>query len=394
MEQSLAEIGNWLSGAWSELVRFIEAQPQGPLLRSLVIAAIAVVVALALHQILLVVLRRMAHRTELLSSRELVRRLRSPTRWLLIALALAWVEPALELDARTEHVWERVAGLLVPALIGWLAVALIGVASALVQARTDITQADNLLARRRRTRASILFRIATFAVIVITFCAMLMSIPSVRSIGITIAASAGLAALAVGAAAQPALKNLIAGIQMAFTEPIRIDDVVIIEGEWGRIEEIRLTFVVVKIWDERRLVVPVSKFLEESFQNWTRQTSELLGSVFWYLDPATDIDRFRAKLAELVEANPRWDGRFYNVQVTDTKVDGAIEVRGLMTAKDASTAFDLRCDLREAMLKFVREEMPEAVVRRRGAIEISPQPRIDDPQPAPPAPPEPPSAPR
>jgi small-conductance mechanosensitive channel len=143
---------------------------------------------------------------------------------------------------------------------------------------------------------------------------MLMSIPSVRNVGVTLIASAGLAALAVGAAAQPALKNLIAGMQMAFTEPIRIDDVVIMDGEWGRIEEIRLTYVVVKIWDERRLIVPVSKFLEESFQNWTRQTSAILGSVFWYLDPATDIPRLRTKLVELVKANPRWDGRFCNTR--------------------------------------------------------------------------------
>jgi len=198
---------------------------------------------------------------------------------------------------------------------------------------------------------------------------MLMSIPSIRAVGVTLIASAGLAALAVGAAAQPALKNLIAGLQMAFTEPIRIDDVVIIDGEWGRIEDIRLTFVVVKIWDERRLVVPVSKFLEESFQNWTRETSQLLGSVFWHLDPATDIDRLRAKLEQVVKANPRWDGRFFNLQVTDAKPD-AIEVRALMTARDASTAFDLRCDVREAMLAYIRDEMPEAFVRKRGEISV------------------------
>ncbi len=177
-------------------------------------------------------------------------------------------------------------------------------------------------------------------------------------------ASAGIAGLVVGAAAQPALKNLIAGVQMAFTEPIRIDDVLIVDGEWGRVEQINLTFVVIKIWDERRLVVPVSKFLEQSFQNWTRETSQLMGSVFWYLDPSADVPRLREKLGEIVSSNPRWDKRFYNLQVTDVKTD-CIELRGLMTAKDAAIAFDLRCDVREALLKYIREEMPEAIPRNR-----------------------------
>ena len=177
-------------------------------------------------------------------------------------------------------------------------------------------------------------------------------------------ASAGIAGLVVGAAAQPALKNLIAGVQMAFTEPIRLDDVVIIDNEWGRIEQIHLTFVVVRIWDERRLVVPVAKFLENSFQNWTRETSQLLGSVFWYLDPAADIPRLHQKMCELVEASTRWDRRFFNMQVTDVKPD-SIEVRGLMTARDAAIAFDLRCEIREGLLEYIRREMPEALPRRR-----------------------------
>ena len=181
----------------------------------------------------------------------------------------------------------------------------------------------------------------------------------------------GLAALAVGAAAQPALKNFIAGLQMAFTEPIRIDDVVIVDGEWGRIEQIRLTYVVVKLWDERRLIVPVSKFLEETFENWTRETSQILGSVFWYLDPSTDVARLRAKVEEVVKASPRWDGRFCNLQVTDARPE-AMEVRALMTAKDASSAFDLRCEVREAIFAFIDAEMPEAFVRYRGDLDVRP----------------------
>ena len=168
--------------------------------------------------------------------------------------------------------------------------------------------------------------------------------------------SAGIAGLVVGAAVQPALKNLIAGVQMAFPEPIRLDDVVIIDNEWGRIEQIHLTFVVVRIWDERRLVVPVAKFLENSFQNWTRETSQLLGSVFWYLDPAADIPRLREKMGELVEASTRWDRRVFNKQVTDAKPD-SVEVGGGLTGRDASTAFCLRGEGRPGQLVRIHYEI-------------------------------------
>ena len=193
---------------------------------------------------------------------------------------------------------------------------------------------------------------------------VLLSIPGVRDIGVTLVASAGLAGLAVGAAAQPALKSLIAGVQMALTEPINIDDVVIVEGEWGRIEDIRTTYVVVKIWDERRLIVPTSQFLEGAFENWTKKTAQLLGSVMLYLDPATRIGPIRAEFERQIADNPRWDGRVQVVQVTDTKRD-AIEVRLLMSAKDSPTLFDLRCDIREGMLEWLADHQPAAFARLR-----------------------------
>jgi small-conductance mechanosensitive channel len=259
--------------------------------------------------------------------------------------------------------------------MGWLALALLRAFSEIVVRKSDLTAPDNLAARRRHTRIGILSRIGSLVILFLTICMMLMTIPGVRTIGVTLMASAGLAGLAIGAAAQPALKNLIAGIQMAFTEPIRIDDVVIISGEWGRVEEIRLTYVVLKLWDERRLVVPISEFLEKPFQNWTRTTSALLGTVLWRFDFAADVARLRSKLEEIVRANPRWDGRFFNMQVTDVS-DETIEVRALVTASNADKAFDLRCDVREAILEFVRLEMPEALPRHRqlqlGAASRSP----------------------
>ncbi len=325
---------------------------------------VAVVAALVLHWIAIRVARRLAARTPDSIDDVFVDRAERPLRWIMIALALAPVRRLLHLGEGASAFWGQAAGMVVPLLLGWLAVNMIRAGGRAVELSADISVADNLRARRRRTRSTILTRVAVFLVGFVTICLMLLSIPSVRSVGVTLMASAGLAGLAVGAAAQPALKNIIAGIQMAFTEPIRIDDVVIIDGEWGRIEEIRLTYVVVAIWDERRLVVPVSKFLEESFQNWTRNSSQLHGTAFFWLDPTADISRLRARLEELVRANERWDRRGFVLQVTDTRPD-AIEVRALVTARDAANAFDLRCDIREGMLAFIRDEMPEALPRGR-----------------------------
>ncbi len=175
-------------------------------------------------------------------------------------------------------------------------------------------------------------------------------------------------ALAVGAAAQPALKSLIAGIQMALTEPIRIDDVVIIDGENGRVEDIRTTYVIVRLWDERRLVVPTSRFLEDTFQNWTREGAELTGAVLLRLDPLTQIPPLRIEFERQIKANPLWDGRVHALQVTDADAS-SIEVRMLVSAASSGATFDLRCQIRESMLAWIRTEMPEAIAIARQRVE-------------------------
>ncbi|WP_298808546.1 mechanosensitive ion channel domain-containing protein [uncultured Sphingomonas sp.] len=349
------------------------------------IVAAAVLTALLIHTLVFGLVERTAKRTEREGSAAIIARTRGLARWILVAVALALVQPALGLTRAQATLWARAAGLVIPGLMGWFAVVTLGNVVDVLSRRADISVEDNLRARRRRTRLGILQRIGAFVIVLVTICMMLMSIPSVRTLGVTLAASAGVAGIAVGAAAQPALKNLIAGVQMAFTEPIRLDDVVIVEGEWGRVEEIRLTYVIIRVWDDRRLVVPVSKFLEDSFQNWTRQSAKLLGSVFWYVDPAADIGRLREELGAIVTRNPRWDGRFWNLQVTDSKPDGAIELRGLMTAKDASNAFDLRCDVREALLDYIKREMPEAILRRRADVSLADAATAPSIRPGPPA---------
>lgn len=328
------------------------------------LAVVTIVAALLLYWFALYVLRKAVARTPSRSDDVLIHRLARPGRWLMVAMVLIALLPVFAASETFTAGMRRLFGLAIPALVGWLVVALFGALRDIVQARADISVADNLRARRKRTRADILYRIAVFLVLLVTFCMMLMSIPSVRNIGLTLIASAGLAGLAVGAAAQPALKNLIAGVQMAFTEPIRIDDVVIMDGEWGRIEQIRLTYVVVKVWDERRLIVPVSKFLESSFQNWTRETSQILGTALLQVDLTADVKRIRARLEEVVRSNANWDGRVVGLQVTEL-YPTHMELRALVSAADAGKAFDLRCDVREAMMRFLSDEMPDALPKRR-----------------------------
>lgn len=354
-----------------------------PWLAGVLAIVVAVVAALVAHRLVFaILLRATAHRAQSAEAIILAQAAR-PARWILVAVAISLAQRAAPLDAWATGLWRQAAGFILPALFGWLAVSLVRATQQIIEARADISVVDNLEARRRRTRVGILARIAAVLILFLTVCMMLISIPGVRNVGVTLMASAGLAGLAVGAAAQPALKNLIAGVQMAFTEPIRIDDVVIIAGEWGRVEEIRLTYVVVKVWDERRLVVPVSKFLEEPFQNWTRSSAQLLGAALFYLDPTADIPRLRAELERIVRANPLWDGRFFNLQVTDMKPD-VIEVRALVTAADASKAFDLRCDVREAMLAFIERELPDALPRHRLLSEdVAPPPQPPSPGAAP-----------
>ena len=323
----------------------------------------ALVLALVLHWALMRIAARVARRSSGLSP-DVVTCAGTPLRLLFLVAAFIALLPALDLDARMEEVVRRVLALAIPALLGWLAIRLLKTIRGIVEHRSDISVPDNLRARRRRTRVAILYRVSVILVGVVTLCFMLMTIPAVRAIGLTLFASAGIAGLAVAAAAQPALKNLIAGIQLAFTEPIRIDDVVIIEGEWGRIEEIRLTYVVVRLWDDRRLVVPVSRFLESSFQNWTRESAHLLGAVHLHLDPTVDVPPIRDKLLALADAHPLWDRRVAVLQVVEARPQ-AVELRALVSARDAGQAFDLRCDLREALLAYVRDTQPGALPRSR-----------------------------
>ena len=218
----------------------------------------------------------------------------------------------------------------------------------------SMEMADNLAARRVYTQVQVLRRIATVMIIVVAIAVMLMTFPSIRHLGESLFASAGLAAVVAGLAARTMLTNLLAGVQIALTQPIRIEDVVIVEGEWGWVEEIATTFVVVRIWDLRRLVVPISYFIEKPFQNWTRRSADLMGTVFLYTDYSVPVEEIREELHRVLLASKLWDGKVWGLQVTNS-TDHALELRALMSAASGPTAWDLRCFVREKLVEFLQK---------------------------------------
>jgi len=258
-------------------------------------------------------------------------------------------------------------GLLVALLVAATAVIarLIGAGLEIALERHDVTAADNYLARRVHTQWRVIGRIASVLVWVVGISAALMTFEAVASFGRGLLASAGIGALVVGLAAQRSLGNFIAGVQIALTQPIRLDDVVIVEGEWGRVEEIATTYVVLRLWDERRLVVPFSTLLEKPFQNWTRTRADIIGSVFLHVDYGVDLDALRHALRDACEASGGlWDGRVRVLQVTDANRQG-LELRALVSAADAARAWDLRCLVRERLVAWLREHQPHALPRTR-----------------------------
>ncbi|MDM7956085.1 mechanosensitive ion channel domain-containing protein [Blastomonas sp.] len=338
--------------------------------RTPVVVAALVLAALLLHWLLVFVIARIARRTRTGQDEALLASVRRPLRWIMVALALLSAD-RLVADFRDEAAFVTgVVRIVMPLLWGWLVIAIIRFIHGYISARSDLSATDNLTARRRRTRADILARIATVVVILISLGLLLLKIPEVREIGVALVASAGIAGLAFGIAAQPLLKNLVAGIQLAFTEPVRIDDVVVYQGEWGRVEEITLTYVVLKIWDDRRLVIPVSKLLDDTIENWTRETSHLLGTVMLYLDHAADIDGIRSFAVEQVRKHPLWDKRVAMLQVTDMNRD-VVELRVLMSGRNGSELFDMRCDVREAVLRHVATTSPGSLNRNRVQFEAA-----------------------
>jgi len=272
--------------------------------------------------------------------------------------------PFLHLKDAYEGNLRKVLGILLLISFANLVLHSIRILEDYVYHKYDFNKADNLKERKIRTQLQFVRRVATVTILLITVSLILLSFESVRKLGAGLLTGVGIGGIIIGFAAQKSLGNLLAGFQIAFTQPIRIDDVLVVEGEWGRVEDITLTYVVVNIWDQRRLILPINYFIEKPFQNWTRNTSEILGTVFLYVDYNVPADALREELTRLLNASPLWDKRVGILQVTDVKAS-TVELRCLVSAANSSNAFDLRCYIRENLIKFINENYPGSLPKNR-----------------------------
>jgi len=350
---------------------FAEISQWAPIIRSVTTLVIAVIAALVIHFIIFHVVVRFTSKSGKPVIDSIKRHCYKPARWLLVFIALRLVLPLLITTVMPEQLagfLEHLTGIAIIIFICWLIIGFVFVLEDYVLSRFDIQKSDNLRARKVYTQLRVATRIIIAVVIIIGIASVLMTFPRVQQLGTTILASAGVVGIVVGLAAQKTIGTFIAGLQIAITQPIRIDDVVIVEGEWGRIEEITLTYVVVKIWDQRRLVLPITYFIEKPFQNWTRTTSDLLGTVYLYLDYKIPVDVIRDELKKILEESEKWDKRVCVVQVTDTS-EKCIQVRALVSAADASAAWGLRCEVREKLIDFIAKNYPDSLPRVRASLD-------------------------
>ncbi|HET9804923.1 MAG TPA: mechanosensitive ion channel domain-containing protein [Candidatus Acidoferrum sp.] len=312
-------------------------------------------------------------------SRLLLENTRRPARYIFPLLALAAAVPFTPLPERASAYIEKTLNLCLIAAIGWAFIIAIQVIAGLLTFRYSIDVEDNLHARRVQTQTQVIRRVAVVMVIVVTLAAMLMTFPNARQLGTSIFASAGVAGLVVGMAARSTFASIIAGLQVALTQPIRIDDSVVVEGEWGWIEEVETTYVVVRLWDLRRLIVPLTYFIEHPFQNWTRTTSEIIGTVFIYVDYSLPVAPVREEFLRILKESKLWNGRTAALQVTDF-TERAMQVRCIMSANNASAAFDLRCLIRERLVAFLQQNYPLSLPTTRAQVaahdlELHPSPK-------------------
>lgn len=323
-----------------------------------------IIITLIGHTIAFIVVDRAAKRSGSVLLSLLVRHERTPVRLLLLLLAVSLVLPAMPFAPELMAIIRRLIGLAFIATFAWLVIRFTDVIADLTAAKYRVDVRDNLTARHIQTQVRVLHRITVLAIGFLAFTIMMMSFPGIQQLGVSLFASAGVAGLAVGIAARPVLVNLIAGIQIALAQPIRLEDAVIVEGDWGWIEEITTTYVVVRTWDWRRLVLPLSYFIEHPFQNWTRRTADLIGSIYLYVDYTLPVEEIRQELRRILESTDLWDGNVCVLHVSDA-TDRTMELRALASARDAGTAWDLRCYVREKLIAYIQERYPGSLPRAR-----------------------------
>jgi small-conductance mechanosensitive channel len=341
-----------------------------PIVWNVVIVVSSIALGLLIKAIVHSIFSFYTKRSDYYLFRSVTKHLQAPASILIPLLALNAALPIIHIA--NHPVARQAMEIVLIAAFAFLIIRIVVLFEDMIYHRNDITVADNLKARKIRTQIKFVSQFLIALVAVLALAAMLLSFDSLRKVGTGLLAGVGVGSIIIGFAAQNTLSNLLAGFQIAFTQPIRIDDIVVVEGEWGRIEDITLTYVVVKVWDERRLVLPINYFISKPFQNWTRVSTELLGTVFLYLDYSAPVDRIRKRFDQLLRESELWDRKVSAIQVTDCK-ERVIELRALMSARNSGDAFDLRCYVREKLIEFVQQEFPESLPKTRSEAILAPQ---------------------
>ncbi|HEY9002739.1 MAG TPA: mechanosensitive ion channel domain-containing protein [Mucilaginibacter sp.] len=331
---------------------------------NLCVVGSALVIGFIIKLIITAVLHFYKNRKDYSLFKSIITHLGRPLNFFVPLLMLNFMTPLLEVSKLWYTTLDRLIDILVIIAFANLLICTFKIFEDYVYHQYDITSEDNLKGRKVRTQMIFVRKVIIILIVVITISVILLSFNSVRKIGAGLLTGVGVGGIIIGFAAQKSLGNFLAGMQIAFTQPIRIDDVLVVEGEWGRVEDITLTYVVLAIWDQRRLILPITYFIEKPFQNWTRTTSQILGTVFLYVDYTFPVDELREELNRLLKTNKLWDKRVGVLQVTDSK-EHTIELRALMSARNSSDAFDLRCYVRENLLKYIIAHMPQNLPQSR-----------------------------
>lgn len=334
-----------------------------------ILAGVAILIGLILKFMLSLLLRKKPKdgKPAFSISRSMLGRLGKPFSYFLPLLAFNFLLPLMKMKSTVAPVLNKTIEILLAISFANVLIGIVKVFEDYVYHTFDIQKADNLKERKIRTQLQFIRRLAVSLIIILTVCVILLSFNNLRKIGTGLLTGVGVGGIIIGFAAQKSLGNFLAGFQIAFTQPLRIDDVLVVEGEWGRVEEITLSYVVLNIWDQRRLILPINYFVEKPFQNWTRNSADIMGTVFLYLDYTIPLDPLREELGRLLESNPLWDRRVKVLQVTNAS-ERTIEVRALMSAGSSGNAFDLRCDIREGLIRFVQQHYPECLPVTRAII--------------------------
>lgn len=347
-------------------MNFFQQQPEwlNLVLTSLFILIVGAILAIALFRVIKAIVRKQKHPVFI----KLAAIIQYPFKALIVLIAINFVRLYLQTVFPDDNNLGQIMYMIFLAVFAWLAISVVNAIQAGIGAKYDVDVVDNLKARKIHTQLKVFKNIVIFLILFFTISVALLSFSAIRQLGVSLLASAGVAGIILGFAAQKSISMLLAGFQLAITQPIRLDDVVIVEGEWGRIEEITLTYVVVAIWDKRRMVLPVTYFIDQPFENWTRQSSDILGTVFLYVDYSFPVNKLREYMTEALNKNPHWDGNVNVLQVTDSS-ERTMELRALASAKDSGIAWDLRVQLREDLITFIQKNYPESLPKNRVAME-------------------------